>query len=99
MPYFSKRMFMMASLTLLLTFSSSKGHDPMRMLSCSPSMTSDAVFLIWFWARWISRSVIMSAGSSSPSPILTVTDSPLASLTTPRIESGMVVHWYFLIPP
>ena len=48
MPYFSNRMFMMASLTLLLTFSSSKGHDPMRMFSCSPSMTSDAVFLIWF---------------------------------------------------
>jgi len=67
---------MMASFTLLLASSSSKGQDPIRTFSCSPSTTSDAVFLIWFWARWGSRSVMQNDGSSSFSPILTVTDVP-----------------------
>ena len=99
MPYFSLRICMIASLTLSFTLSSSYGQDPSRRLSCSPSTTSDAFFLIWFWARWGSRSVMRKEGSSSFSPILILTVFPSDVWTTPLMESGMVVHWYFLMPP
>ena len=76
MPYFSNRIFMIASFTRSLTLSSSWGQEPRRMLSCSPSTISPAGFFIWFWARWGSRSVMMNDGSSSFSPILMSTDPP-----------------------
>ena len=38
-------------------------------------------------------------GSSSSSPILIFTVLPSEVCTTPLMDRGMVVHWYFLMPP
>jgi hypothetical protein len=47
----------------------------------------------------MSRSEITKTGSSASSPTTTLTRLPSFFATTPWMASGVVTHWYFLMPP
>ena len=98
MPYFSFSSFMTFSFTRSAP-SPSMGSVPRIRFSCSPAMISAAPRFIWSAARWGSRSEIISTGSLSSSPMVTVTVVPSLRQTTPWMARGMQIHWYFLMPP
>ena len=75
------------------------GRPPQSTSSISPSMTLLASLVSCSCDRWISRSVTQKTGSPSSSPTQTLTMEPSFFATTPWMASGMVTHWYFLMPP
>ncbi len=102
--YVSARILMIFALSASFSsFSSSSrcsmGRFPIRRSRLSPVTTSAAFFVICSPARCTSRSVITNTGSSSFSPMLTLTTVPSFLAITPWIAMGIAVHWYFLIPP
>ena len=84
-----------------LSFSSHllDGMFPITKSNFSPSIASVSFFCIWSFARCGNKSVITKTGSLSFSPIETVIFSPFSLTITPCIARGIVVHWYFFIPP
>ena len=99
MPYFSWSRAKMPSFTRSLPASWSKGRLPIKRLSCSAETMDPMVFLAWSPARWGSRSPTVNWGSPGSSPMRTETAVPSRRTTTPWRARGMVVHWYFLMPP
>ena len=99
MPYFSFRICRMFNFTASLSVSFRNGREPTSRFSSSPRISWGAVRFIWASARCGSRSVTQKTGSCGSSPMFTVTLLPSALTTTPCRESGMVGHWYFLMPP
>ena len=47
----------------------------------------------------MSRSVMTNTGSLGSSPTTTGTTVPSFLATTPWMASGIVTHWYFMMPP
>ena len=90
---------MMFSFTISLPSSPFSGREPISRFRSSPLTIWLAGRFICSPPRWGSRSVTQNTGSVSSSPMRTVTVEPSLRTITPCSASGMVVHWYFLIPP
>ena len=98
-PYFWFNIFKIFNLTFSLASLSSYGILPINTLKSSPSIPFFSFFSICSWAKCGNKSVIVNIGSFSSSPIFTVIFSPFVFTITPCKLSGIVVHWYFFIPP
>ncbi len=71
---------------------SARGLEPIKTSSFSPSITVAACFFICSAARCGRRSVTLTTGSFSSSPITTSTSSPSFFATTPCIARGRATH-------
>ena len=98
-PYFWFNIFKIFNFTFSFAFSSWYGILPTNRFNASPSIPFFNFFSIWSCAKCGNKSVIVNIGSFSSSPIFTVIFSPFGFTITPCILSGIVVHWYFFIPP
>ena len=93
------RSLLSASSFFLSASLSTIGRLPTSTSRSSAATTSEAVFFIWSFARWMSRSETQNTGSSASSPTFTCTTEPSFLATTPCSARGNVTHWSCLTPP